>query len=103
MPPPPRMAEQRGERIDEEHRQFVEKILAEHGVGPLDDDEKGGGLLGWVHEKGREQVEISLEHPIKLLVNALGPPPKDVVDLSHEHGVKVAALFGTVQHAQSQA
>ena len=96
------MAEQLADMIDEEHRQFVEKILAEHGVGPLDEDEKGGGLLGWVHEKGREQVEISLAHPIKLLVNALGPPPKDVVDLSHEHGVKVAALCGSVQHAERQ-
>ena len=27
-------------------------------------------------------------HPAKLLVNALGPPPKDVIDLAHEHGVR---------------
>ena len=99
---PEHMAEQLDEMIDKEHRDFVENLLARHGVGPLDDDERGEGLLGWVHEKGRQQVEISLAHPIKLLVNALGPPPKDVVDLAHEHGVKVAALCGAVAHAERQ-
>jgi NAD(P)H-dependent flavin oxidoreductase YrpB (nitropropane dioxygenase family) len=34
------------------------------------------------------------------LANALGSPPKDVVDLAHEHGVKVAALCGSVQQAE---
>ena len=34
------------------------------------------------------------------MANALGSPPKDVVDLAHEHGVKVAALCGSVQQAE---
>src|SRR3954452_15694920 len=94
---PSTMADELDKMIDKEHRDFVENLLARFDVGPLDEDERGEGLLGWVHEKGRQQVEISLAHPIKLLVNALGPPPKDVVDLAHEHGVKVAALCGAVQ------
>src|SRR5207253_3551001 len=32
----------------------------------------------------------------------LGPPPKDIVDLAHEHGVKVAALVGKPAQAQRQ-
>src|SRR2546423_12239587 len=48
---PSRMAGQLGEMIDEEHRQFVEKILSEHEVGPLDEDEKRRGLLGRGHEQ----------------------------------------------------
>ena len=99
---PERMAEQLGDMIPAEHREWLEKLLAEHDVPPLDEDERSEGLLGWVHEKGREQVAIALEHPIKLLVNALGPPPKDVVDLAHEHDVKVAALCGSVQQAERQ-
>jgi NAD(P)H-dependent flavin oxidoreductase YrpB (nitropropane dioxygenase family) len=39
---------------------------------------------------------------VKLLVNALGPPPKEVVDKAHEHGVLVAALIGNKHHAQKQ-
>jgi NAD(P)H-dependent flavin oxidoreductase YrpB (nitropropane dioxygenase family) len=99
---PERMGEQLKEMIPQQHRDFVEKLLAEHDVPQLPEDERSEGLLGWVHEKGREQVQIALEHPIKLLANALGPPPKDVVDLAHEHDVKVAALCGSVAQAERQ-
>ncbi len=100
---PEHMADELAGMIPERHRQFVEKVLEEHHVPKLsDDDEKPVGLLGWTHEGARPQVDISLSHPISLLVNALGPPPKDIVDLAHEHGVKVAALVGSVQQAQRQ-
>ena len=100
---PDRMAEQLAEMIPQEHKDFIEKVLTDHDVPPLPDDEDAGtGLLGWTHEGARPQVEISLAHPIKLLVNALGPPPKDVIDLAHEQGVKVAALVGSVQQAERQ-
>ena len=33
-------------------------------------------------------------------MNALGPPPKDIVETAHEHGIKVAALASNIQHAQ---
>jgi NAD(P)H-dependent flavin oxidoreductase YrpB (nitropropane dioxygenase family) len=48
-------------------------------------------------------VEVALHHErVKLLVNALGPPPRDIIELAHQHGVKVAALTGTVDHALRQ-
>jgi NAD(P)H-dependent flavin oxidoreductase YrpB (nitropropane dioxygenase family) len=97
---PERMGEQLKEMIPQQHRDWVDQLLAEHDVPELSDEDRSEGLLGWVHEKGREQVQIALEHPIKLLANALGSPPQDVVDLAHEHGVKVAALCGSVQQAE---
>jgi NAD(P)H-dependent flavin oxidoreductase YrpB (nitropropane dioxygenase family) len=97
---PDRMGEQLKEMIPQQHRDWVDQLLAEHDVPELSDEDRSEGLLGWVHEKGREQVQIALEHPIKLLANALGSPPKDVVDLAHEHGVKVAALCGSVPQAE---
>ena len=45
-------------------------------------------------------MEIALAHPIKLIANALGSPPKDVIDQAHDHGVLVAALAGKAVHAQ---
>src|SRR5512134_1888838 len=76
--------------ISERHRNFVEDVLARHGVPPLPDDAPPPqSLLGWVPGKARSQVDIALEHPIKLLVNALGPPPEDVVAKAHDHGLKV--------------
>ncbi len=100
---PDRMEQQLADMIPQEHKDFIERVLSEHGVPPLNDDgEQGSGLLGWTHEGARPQVDIALSHPICLLVNALGPPPKDVVDLAHEHGVKVAALVGSLAHAERQ-
>ena len=100
---PDHMADQLAAMIPQEHKDFIERVLDEHNVPPLPADEDAGtGLLGWTHEGARPQIDISLAHPIKLLVNALGPPPKDVVDLAHEQGVKVAALVGSVAQAERQ-
>ena len=53
----------------------------------------------WLHSVARSHVEVALRHPIKLIANALGSPPKDVIDQAHEHGVPVAALAGSATHA----
>jgi NAD(P)H-dependent flavin oxidoreductase YrpB (nitropropane dioxygenase family) len=98
--------------IPEETRRWIEGILEEYEVPPLpegrgdNDSGIGGGdsgLLGWTDGGGRNHIEVALRHPgVKLLVNALGPPPKDVIDLAHDRGVKVAALTGAIEHAQRQ-
>ncbi|MGH9171454.1 MAG: nitronate monooxygenase [Acidimicrobiales bacterium] len=84
------------------HRQYVEEVLERYGVPELPPDEGVNRLLGWTHEGARPLVDIALSHPIKLLANALGPPPPDVVELAHDHGVQVAALVGSVSQAESQ-
>jgi NAD(P)H-dependent flavin oxidoreductase YrpB (nitropropane dioxygenase family) len=90
--------------IPQEHRDFVERLLTEHGVPELPADaQQQRDLLSWNDTEARQQVERSLERKdVKLIVNALGPPPKDVVDESHEAGVKVAALVGKKDHALKQ-
>ena len=98
--------------IPEETKKWIESVLEEYEVPPLPDEVSGvdsgvgggsTGLLGWTDGGGRNHVDVALRHPgVKLLVNALGPPPKDIIDLAHEHGVKVAALTGAVEHAQRQ-
>ncbi len=86
--------------IPAEHREFVAKTLADLGVPPLPEDEaKSEGVLGWLHSVARSHVEVALKHPIKLIANALGSPPKDVIDQVHEAGVPVAALAGSAKHA----
>lgn len=99
----PDLAAQLEAMIPERHRQFVEDVLARHRVPPLPPDTvRPSGLLGWTNLGGRSQVEVSLSHPIALLANALGPAPPDVVAQAHAHGVRVAALVGTVEHARKQ-
>jgi len=87
--------------IPQSHRDFVAKTLTDLGVPPLpDDEERNEGVLGWLHSVARSHVEVALKHPIKLIANALGSPPKDVIDQAHEAGVPVAALAGSAKHAQ---
>jgi NAD(P)H-dependent flavin oxidoreductase YrpB (nitropropane dioxygenase family) len=90
--------------IPQEHKDFVEKVLDQYGVPKLPEgDGPQRDLLSWNDTEARQQVEISLERPdVKLIVNALGPPPVDVVDQAHEAGVKVAALVGRKDHAMKQ-
>lgn len=89
--------------IPEEHRRFIEQVLERYNVPPLPEGESGiHALLGWTDTGGRSHVDIGLSHPIKLLVNALGPPPPDVVEKAHRHGVPVAALVGTAHQALKQ-
>jgi NAD(P)H-dependent flavin oxidoreductase YrpB (nitropropane dioxygenase family) len=82
------------------HREFVDKTLADLGVPPLPEDQKRSeGVLGWLHSVARSHVEVALKHPIKLIANALGSPPGDVIDQAHQAGVPVAALAGSAKHA----
>jgi NAD(P)H-dependent flavin oxidoreductase YrpB (nitropropane dioxygenase family) len=90
--------------IPERHREFVEQTLVRLGVPPLPEDAKASdGVLGWLHSVARAQVEVALAHPARLIANALGPPPQDVIASAHERGMLVAALAGKVAHARSHA
>ncbi len=44
-------------------------------------------------------MDVAFSHPIKLIVNALGAPPPDMVERAHALGIKVAALAGKAAHA----
>ncbi|NLU82255.1 nitronate monooxygenase family protein [Rhodococcus sp. HNM0569] len=87
--------------IPPEHRAFVDRTLADLGVPPLGDDaESASGVLGWLHSVARSHVDVALKHRPALIANALGSPPRDVIDQAHAHGVPVAALAGAVDHAK---
>jgi NAD(P)H-dependent flavin oxidoreductase YrpB (nitropropane dioxygenase family) len=89
------------------HRDFVERTLVSLGVPPLGNDAAAGGansegVLGWLHSVARAHVEIALAHRPRLIANALGSPPRDVIDRAHDQGILVAALAGRVDHARRQ-
>ena len=89
--------------IPAEHREFVENTLTKLGVPPLPEDSPAGdGVLGWLHSIAREHVDVALAHPVRLIANALGPPPPDVIERAHAHGLVVAALAGRAAHAHAQ-
>jgi NAD(P)H-dependent flavin oxidoreductase YrpB (nitropropane dioxygenase family) len=90
------------ELIPQAHRDFVERTLLDLGVPPLPDSAAGEGVIGWLHSVARKHVEVALAHPARLIANALGPPPPDVIAAAHERGMLVAALAGKAQHARDQ-
>ncbi|MFF3447830.1 NAD(P)H-dependent flavin oxidoreductase [Streptomyces sp. NPDC002667] len=90
--------------IPEGHRQFVKDTLAKYGVPELDEGEASGWrITGWMEQVARGQLDVAFDYPIKLLANALGSPPADVVRRAHEKGVLVAALAGSARHARKHA
>ena len=86
--------------IPEQHRQFVQKILADHHVPEVPEEERMQELLGWTEATAGPQVQVALSHPkVKLLANALGTPPPDVIEEIHASGRLVAALCGAPSQA----
>ncbi|MEB2285195.1 MAG: monooxygenase [Polyangiaceae bacterium UTPRO1] len=92
--------------VPEEHKAYAAGILARYGIdaADLDDTRRGNLSLGRnLQEAGAAAaLEVAFRHPIKLIANALGVPPPSMLDLGRKHGVPVAALVGTKQHAIRQ-
>jgi NAD(P)H-dependent flavin oxidoreductase YrpB (nitropropane dioxygenase family) len=99
---PKKLEEMLKKMIPEQHRAFARKILAEHHVPDLPaDEERRHELLGWTEATATPQVEVALQHPkVKLIANALGTPPKDVIDHIHAAGRLVSALCGRADQAR---
>jgi len=98
-------AKQARELLPEEHRAFVDDLLARYGIPASTEPPRAssrGGLN--ISPKGYEPLlEVAFTHDIRLIASALGPPPADLVERAHDHDVLVAALAGTTQHARRHA
>ncbi len=92
-------------QFPEEHVRFVRKMLDDAGIPELPKDEQDAiaqanlESVNLVPEDSEDMLEIAFKHPIKLIVNALGSPPKHWLDRAHARGIKVAALAGDPKHA----
>jgi NAD(P)H-dependent flavin oxidoreductase YrpB (nitropropane dioxygenase family) len=86
--------------VPQEHRDFAAKLLADHGVPEMPEGEQHHELLGWTLATALPQVEEALRHDkVKLLANALGTPPPEVIEMIHDAGRPVAALCGSAHQA----
>ena len=87
-------------RISQEHRKFLDDLLDQHEVPPLPPDITLPPEFAVGYEKQRDVIELVFQHKISLIASALGPPPSWMIEMGRQHGVKVAALAGTVEHAR---
>ncbi len=98
------LAKRLRDMVPQGHLDFARKLLVDHGVPIPEDDDNSLQLLGWTEATATPQVEVALRHPkMTLVANALGTPPKDVMDMIHGAGRKVAALCGSPSQARKHA
>ena len=84
------------------HREFAAKLLADHGVPELPEREKARELLGWTAATAGPQIEAILRHDkVRVVANALGTPPVEVIREIQASGRLVGALCGSAKHALS--
>ena len=86
------------------HREFLDELLERYDV-PENPDAAGGwaerpGDAPFSANRAIRQLDIALAHRPSLVANALGPPPREMIDRCHEAGIRVAALAGTKVHAE---
>jgi NAD(P)H-dependent flavin oxidoreductase YrpB (nitropropane dioxygenase family) len=99
--------------IPDEHRAFLEHLLADFDIPPLDSRPKTvtNPVQGGYKRAGLQVdpasmaplIDVAFAHRTTMLASALGTPPAWLVDDAHARGVKVAALAGTVDHAVAHA
>ena len=100
--------EQMLEKIPQSHKDFANSILEKHGI-KVDPDELESDRVNHLRfgknmtPKGAsESLRVAFNHPIKMIVNALRMPPKEMVDMAKERNVLVGALVGAKKHAINQ-
>jgi len=98
--------------IPQEHRDFRADLLEQHDINASDLrsgdeskelEQKTNESLGAGLERAQEVLEVAFSHPIGLVANALGVPPKWMLEMGKKNNVPVAALVGAKQHAVKQA
>lgn len=91
--------DQLADRIPDEHRDYINQLLLDHDIDVEEVRVRASALAG---ETGQRLLDVALDHPIKLMANALGVPPTYMIDAGKERGIPVAALVGAKEHAIKQ-
>ncbi len=87
------------------HREFLDDMMERYDVPPLPADDKPGAIAGdaeppMTYAQAVPLMDVAFSYPIRLAVNALGPPPPDMISRAHDNDVLVGALAGKKVHAE---
>ncbi|MCZ4519471.1 nitronate monooxygenase [Rhodococcus ruber] len=92
---PARMADS----VPDGHRHFVNQFLKQHDLPFRHEQKDMNNPMRVDHAMGQQLLDVAFRHPIALVANALGVPPRTMIDTAHSSGVLVAGLVGTARHA----
>ncbi len=93
----------RAAAIDPSFQGFAADLLAAHGVESPREVAPLRERMGITPENGLALMEVAFRHPIKLIANALGIAPPEMIAEGKRRGIPVAALVGAKEHAIRQA
>ena len=91
--------------VPDEHRQWLEELLARYQVPPLppadpeDGEERRAARISIDPKSMAPLIDVAFAHRVALLASALGSPPAWLVERAHSSGIPVAALAGRLDHA----
>ena len=92
--------------LPQSHREFISGVLQAHDIDSEALDEEENGRLNFarnLEEAGAaDMLDVAFSFPIRLIANALGTPPRVMIDQAKSRDVPVAALVGTRVHAVAQ-
>jgi NAD(P)H-dependent flavin oxidoreductase YrpB (nitropropane dioxygenase family) len=89
-------------RVTREHRTFTRALLKKYGVELTTTAMPADQPQPFDAQRALDVLEVAFRHPIRLIANALGVPPKPMIEMARKHGVPVAALVGAKEHAIRQ-
>ena len=89
-------------RVTSEHRAFTRDLLKKYGVELTATEVPADRPQPFDRQRALDVLEASFRHPIRLIANALGVPPRPMIEMARKHGVPVAALVGAKEHAIRQ-
>lgn len=88
--------------VPQSHHDFAAKLLKDHGVPEWPDKDDKMGLLGWNEAIATQLIDVALTRPkCRLIANALGTPPADIIKRVQDSGRLIGALCGKVKQAIS--
>ena len=92
--------------LPQSHREFISGVLQAHDIDSDALDGEENGRLNFarnLEEAGAaDMLDVAFSFPIRLIANALGTPPRVMIDQAKSRDVPVAALVGTRVHAVAQ-
>ncbi|MBR0851054.1 nitronate monooxygenase [Bradyrhizobium diazoefficiens] len=86
-------------RVPEAHRNYTRDLLKKYDIELTTTSVADNQPQPFDAKTALELLEVSFNHPIRLIANALGVPPKAMIEMGKKHGVPVAALVGAKEHA----
>ncbi|GLR86711.1 nitronate monooxygenase [Bradyrhizobium iriomotense] len=86
-------------RVPQAHRDYTRNLLKKYDIELTSTSVADDQPQPFDAKTALELLEVSFRHPIRLIANALGVPPKSMIEMGKKHGVPVAALVGAKEHA----